>query len=380
LFLKKALNSRLDSKETIMTTSTRREVFRQIAGVAACSALLGNRRAESAEPSSRPPRIKIGQIGVGHAHASKLGVYRTSPYYEVVGIVEPDPELRKRAEAQDLYRNLPWMTQEQLLNVSGLQAVLVETRVRDSLKAAEACVTAGKHIHLDKPAGESLSHFQRILNLAEKQKLLLQMGYMFRYNPAVVMLRDFLKRGWLGNPFEVHTVMSKVVPPNDRRALAEYPGGIMFELGCHVIDLVVGVLGRPTKVTPFKQQVATGNDQLVDNMLAVFDYPHAIASVKSSAVEVHGSDRRHLVVCGTEGTFHIQPLDNPAARVALSQARGDYRAGYQDIQFPKYTRYVDDAADMARIIRGEKPSDFSYDHDLTVQTALLQACGIPAGP
>lgn len=70
------------------------------------------------------------------------------------------------------------------------------------------------------------------------------MGYMFRYNPAVVLLRDFLKRGWLGDVFEVHTVMSKVVDPASRRELAKFPGGIMFELGCHIIDLVVGVLGK----------------------------------------------------------------------------------------------------------------------------------------
>ena len=76
------------------------------------------------------------------------------------------------------------MTQEQLLKVPGLQAVLVETRVRDLLNTAEACVTAGKHVHLDKPAGESLPQLRRILDAAAKQKLLVQMGYMFRYSPA----------------------------------------------------------------------------------------------------------------------------------------------------------------------------------------------------
>ena len=47
------------------------------------------------------------------------------------------------------------------------------------------------------------------------------------------------------------------------------------------------------------------------------------------------------------------------------------------MKFPKYTRYVDDAADMARVIRGEKASDFSYEHDATVQETLLKACGLP---
>jgi len=137
------------------------------------------------------------------------------------------------------------------------------------------------------------------------------------------------------------------------------------------------VLGKPTEVASFSLHSSRLEDKLLDNMLAVLSYPRAVASVKSTALEVEGFDRRHLVVCGTEGTFHIQPLDNPAARVSLSQARGEYRKGTQEVKFGKYTRYVDDAADMARIIRGEKAADFTSDHDLAVQETLLKACGLP---
>lgn len=358
-------------------SQNRRELIKLL-GTGALANILAPGVVDRARAGSAPlPRIKIGQIGVGHAHASKLSAFRESADFEVVGIVEPDRELRSRAESQQAFRGLPWMTQEQLLNVAGVQAVLVETRVRDLLDTAESCVAAGKHIHLDKPAGESLPQFRRILNAAAEQKLLVQMGYMYRYNPGVVMLREFLSRGWLGQPFEVHAVMSKVVAPASRQELAGFPGGIMFELGCHLIDLVVGILGKPSKVTSYARHSGSADDSLLDNMLAVFEYDRSLATVKSTALEADGGERRHLVVCGTEGTFQIQPLDDPAVRVTLSTARDKYRRGYQDISLPKYTRYVDDAADMARIIRGEKPTDFSYEHDLHVQTSLLQACGLP---
>ena len=349
------------------------------AGGLLAAPMLGNlARGEQGAAGPLPPRIKIGQIGVGHGHASKLSVYRQSPDYEVVGLVEPDDRLREEAKSKKVYQGLPWMTREQLLNVPGLQAVLVETRVRDLLDTAEACVGAGLHVHLDKPAGESLPRYRRILDTAARKSLRVQMGYMYRYNPAVVLLRDVLRRGWLGDVFEVHAVMSKVVERDERTVLAEYRGGIMFELGCHVIDLVVGVLGAPTKVTAHARHSSKSDDTLVDNMLAVFDYPVATATVRSSALEVDGFERRHLVVCGTEGTFHIQPLDNPSARVAFSTARGPYRKGYQELSFPKFTRYVADAADMARVIRGEKAIDFTPQHDLAVQKAVLQASGLPA--
>src|SRR5262245_1587251 len=103
------------------------------------------------------------------------------------------------------------------------------------------------------------------------------MGYMYRYSPAVRFVREVLERGWLGEPLEVHAVMSKVVNADARREHAEFPGGMMFELGCHVIDLVVGVLGKPEDVASFKQHAAKSDDDLADNMLAVFSYPRALA-------------------------------------------------------------------------------------------------------
>ncbi|MEO1999380.1 MAG: Gfo/Idh/MocA family oxidoreductase [Planctomycetaceae bacterium] len=324
------------------------------------------------------PKIKIGQIGVGHAHASgKMGAYRNSSDYEVVGIVEPDPQLRRRAQSQSVYQGLQWMTQEQLLNVDGLRAVAVETRVRDLLDVAEICVRQRLHIHLDKPAGENLPQFKRILDDAQRQHVLVQMGYMYRYNPGFVLLRDFLKRGWLGDPFEVHCVMSKLVGVDSRRGLSEYRGGTMFELGCHVLDQVLACLGPPDKVHAFPRHSAATDDGLADNMLATLEYPRATATVRSSVNEVDGGARRHFCLCGSQGTVHIQPLDNPAARVALSQPRGKYAKGYQDVRFSKYVRYIDDAADMARIIRGEQDADFSYEHDYQVQKTLLLASALP---
>lgn len=321
-------------------------------------------------------KIKIGQMGVGHAHASKLEVYRRLADYEVVGIAEPDAALRKQAEEHAAFKGLPLLSEDQLLATPGLAAVLVETRVRDLLDTAEKCIATGKHIHLDKPAGTSLPQYRRLLEAAAKQKLLVQMGYMFRYNPAVILLRQFLKEGWLGDVFEVHTVISKVVPPAQRQELAEFSGGMMFELGCHVIDLVVSILGKPQRVLPFPRSSGP-KDGLADNMLAVFEYGRATASVRSSALEVDGGSRRHLTVCGTQGTFHIQPLDSPSVRLTLDRDRGEYKKGTHEIAMPKFTRYVADAADMARIIRGEKEADFSYEHDLAVQETVLAASGMP---
>jgi predicted dehydrogenase len=324
--------------------------------------------------SSAP--IRIGQIGVAHAHASKLNVYRRSSNYEVVGVVEENETLRRSSSDKDPYRGLTWMTRDELLSQPGLQAVLIETEIRDLLRHAKVCLEAGLHVHIDKPAGVSLRDFEQVLDIASRNERIVQMGYMYRYNPAIKLLHSFLESGWLGEIFEVHAVMSKQLSEAERKIPAAYPGGMMFELGCHLIDLVVKILGEPHSVYVSSKHSSRIEDALEDNMLAVFEYPRASATVKSSCLEVEGGNRRHLVVCGTEGTFHIEPLDNPKVRLILDRPRGPYRKGEQIIELPKYTRYVDDALEMAQAIRGEKPFPYSYAHDLAVQRTILKASGL----
>lgn len=328
--------------------------------------------------------LKYLQIGTGHPHANKISAYEKSDAWEVVGVVESNLERVEAAKKDPTYSKFDFLTLEEGLAVPGLDAVGIETDVRDLLEYAEKAIDAGYHIHLDKPAGDSLPRYKRILEKADAAGLVTQMGYMYRYNPAVQLLHRMLDAGWLGEVFETHAVMSKVMPQSSRSAIDEFAGGTMFELGCHIIDLTIGVLGEPDKITPYSRRVVESEkDTLQDNMLAVFEYPKATATVRTTALEVEGFARRHFAVCGTKGTFHIQPLDRPTVRVALSEDRqfdGEekiYKKGYSEIPFdPPYQRYVGDAEDFAQIIRGEKENPYPTSHDLAVQEAVLKAGGM----
>ncbi|HEY1172787.1 MAG TPA: Gfo/Idh/MocA family oxidoreductase [Verrucomicrobiae bacterium] len=332
-----------------------------------------------AQPAGRSGKIKIGQIGTGHAHAAgKLAAIRKFPeHFELVGVVEPDPEQREKAMRDKAYQDVTWLTEEQLLNSKGLQAVAVETEVKDLLNTAEKCIAAGKHIHLDKPAGEKFSHFQKIVENARKQKLTIQMGYMLRYNPGVQLCYRAAKEGWLGRVFSIEAAMSKALDKNSREGLKRYPGGALFELGCHVLDSAIYVLGKPQKVTAFNRSSSSANDGFADNQYAVLEYPHATAVIHSALVEVGGEARRQFTVSGEQGTVEVRPLEAPKARMSLDRVQGDYKKGWQDVEMPKMGgRYDLEFLDLAAVIRGEKAFAWSYDHDLAVQETLLKASGL----
>ena len=356
-----------------------RRRFMQNAGRFAGAGLIGPSllHIPKARASRTPEPIRVGQIGTAHAHAAgKMATLRKlSADYEVVGIVEPDPERRKDAKKRSAYRGLKWISEEQLLNQPGLQVVAVETDIPELVPTAMRCVSAAMHIHLDKPAGLSLSAFRNLLDEATRHRLTVQMGYMFRHNPAFRFCFQAAQKRWLGDVFEIHGVISKTIVAEQRRRLAVYPGS-MFELGCHLIDAMVKVLGRPDKVTGFSRHTRPEQDDLADNQLAVFEYAKCTATIRSALVEVDGQKRRQFVVCSDRGTVDIRPLEPPKLLFAPDRPVAEYKEGYQEVELPRMPgRYDDQLIELARIIRGENESQYPPEHDLAVQEAVLKASG-----
>ena len=353
-----------------MNTTSRRDFLLS----AAATTCLGMAMPATAH-AARKPKIKIGQIGTGHAHAS--GVFsqlRQTDDFEIVGIVENNPQ--RREALGDSYQGVKLISEAALLNTRGLQAVVVETEVQDLLPTAQRCVAAGMNIHLDKPAGENLADFQELLNEVDRQDLHLQMGYIYRYHTAFQFCYKAVAEGWFGDLFEVHSVMSKKVNAESRQQLGKFSGGSMFEIGCHVIDATIRILGKPKKITAHARQTHPEQDPLVDNQLAVFDYPNAIASIKSTLIEYEGFQRRQFTACGEFGTFDLRPLGGQSFRLALEHPKGDYKRGYQDVTLPKGPGiFISAFRDMAAVLRGEKKTDYPLKHELAVHEAILRSSG-----
>ena len=325
-------------------------------------------------------RIRIGQIGTKHAHASgKIQAMLNYPdTFDVVGIVEPDAARRMAMQGREPYRGLKWMTEKELLSTDGLQAVAVETDIPNLVPTATRCLKAGKHIHLDKPAGETLDACRAMHQIATDRNLTVQMGYMLRYNPAFEFATRIVRERWLGEITEVSGMMGKFINDSGRRELASIPGGGMFELACHLIDQVITLLGPPDKVTSHLRRTFPEKDSFADNQLAVFDYPKAIATIRCNHIDPMGGPRRQFSITGTQGTFEIRPLEpQPKGRLGLDRPRGQFKKGFQDVAFDKPPgRYDAEFMDLAAVLRGEKKLGWNADHDIATHEAVLRGSGM----
>lgn len=332
--------------------------------------------------------VKIAQIGIGHNHGSaKMECMRRFPQlFDVVGVCESDASWRKQRQGWKEYQGIPWMSEEEILNLPGLEAVCVEADVPHLNEVARKCVDRGLHIHMDKPAGERYSEFEAIISRAREQNLVVQLAYMYRYNPCIRYCLDMVKSGKLGQVFEIDAQMSAMHPDGYRKWLEQYRGGDMYIFGSHLIDLIVCMLGEPTRVVPFLKNSFPENSQCVDNALAVLEYPRASCTVRCTSAEPNGYYRRQLVVCGSEGTIEIKPLEKPT--IISYAKREDYVGGeihqnshpdarvYLDIPVTE-GRYDAQMRDFALAVRGEIANPFDYDHELATHRSVLRACGLP---
>ncbi len=331
-----------------------------------------------ADPVNHPNKIKVAQIGSQHAHADgKLATLRKiSDLYEVIGVVESDPVALKRIQNHPTYQGLPILSEPELFQTEGLQAIAVETSIDHLLPTARRCLEHGLHIHLDKPAGAAdIESARQLFRLAESKQLIVQMGYMFRYNPGFQLLFQALKENWLGPIREVNGMIGKKASPGLRRELAQYAGGGMFELGCHLIDSVITVLGKPESVHGFNLQ--TKDDGFADNQTAIFSYPKATAVIRCNHTDPFGGPRRSFSVTGEKGTLEIRPLEHPVVDLFLDEDQGPYQRGRQTVEFPPMEgRYAGEFRDLATIIQGKKKLAWNADHDITVQECILEASGM----
>ena len=325
-------------------------------------------------------KIKIGQIGIGHNHGeAKMKAVRKFPdLFEVIGYAEGNEHWIEKRGANKGYEGLPRMSVEEVIAKS--DAILVESDVWDLTKYAKMCIDAGKHIHMDKPASGTLEEYKYVLDTAKEKNLVVQLGYMYRYNPAVLECFEHIKNGDIGEIYSINAEMSTFHKPEYKKWLTNFGGGIMYILGSHLVDLIVYMMGEPKKITSFLKHTGLDGVDFEDNNLAVLEYDKALARIFVSSVEVNGFGRRQLVVSGSKGTVNICPLERPITMTYSDTSIADktYEDRKNVIPFEDHTadgRYDEMMQDLYAYIMGTKQNPFTYEHDYLVQKVLNEIVG-----
>lgn len=331
-------------------------------------------------------KIRVAQIGVGHDHASGfMDTMRRMPEtYEVVGVCAESAEYEGLLRTNPCYDGIPRRDRDDILGDGSIDAILVETEEHSLVPNTLLAIGAGFPVHMDKPGGEELSAFTEMVRRAEAKRLPFQMGYMYRYNPAVRMAEKMARDGELGDIIAVDAQMSVRHPPEKRAWLNRFRGGMMFFLGCHLVDMIYRFQGIPLSVTPMNRHTRTEGIDCPDYGFAVFDYGRAISFAKTSAAEVNGFDRRQLVITGTKASVELKPFEyyvkggmTTGMKVTRHEPGKEWRDNGETVALPPIGRYDKMMEEFAAAVRGDMALPYTYQSEIDVQKMVLEACGIP---
>ena len=329
-------------------------------------------------------KIKIAQIGFTHEHAAgKIkSLEKMSDVYEIAGVVNdlgsntPPEYLSDMAVPFQKYKML---SLEEVLADQEIQAVVVEVINEELVSVAMKCAENGKAIHMDKPAGVDLDLYKKLLDICREKNLPFQMGFMFRENPAFQFCIKAIRQKWIGEVISIETDMNHAYGGDAyQKYISRFSGGLMFNLGCHLIDFIAAAMGRPENVTGFLRSAPGDPENIKNNCLAILEYPNAFAVVSSCSRQNNDTQSRLIRIVGTNGTIIFSPIErfdgkSVVIEMELMEDMG-YPAGKHNIAFPVQTdRYVGQFSELSRVIRGEQNSTYTFEHDLLVHEITLAA-------
>lgn len=294
--------------------------------------------------------IKIGIIGWGFMGRTHAHALRAMPLFypgagfraEIAGICSRRLE-KAREAAEEL--NVPYYTDDyrQLLAREEIDAVSVCTPNALHEEIALAALKAGKHLYIDKPLADTAQGARRIADQAEKSGVFTRMVFNNRYLPVTLRARELVDQGRIGRvlSFEGRYLHSGSIDPNKPIGWKQtLQGGVLLDLGSHVLDLITWLCGYPEAVfcaqrtlydtRPTREGGAT-RDLSDDQTLMLLRLPGgAMGQVEASKIATGANDELTVEIRGEKGALafdlmqpnYLRFYDNTRPEAPLGGERG----------------------------------------------------------
>jgi len=133
--------------------------------------------------------VRVGVIGVGYLGQHHARIFSGLEGVELVGVA--DTESKKAGEIAEKCGCGCFAGYADLIEACDALSIVTPTTTHHAI--AMECLNAGKDLFIEKPITESLEEAKDIIEAAEKNSLILQVGHLERYNPAIIAALEMIK-------------------------------------------------------------------------------------------------------------------------------------------------------------------------------------------
>jgi scyllo-inositol 2-dehydrogenase (NADP+) len=232
-----------------------------------------------------------------------------------------------------------------LLALVDLECVVIATPNDTHFDLARRTLEAGKHVVVDKPVTLNAADARTLADLARSKGLLFAPFHNRRWDGDFLTVRDLLASGELGRVthFESHFDRFRPTIRQRWREDATRGGGLLFDLGPHLIDQALTLFGAPDTVTA---TIGAHRDHA-----SAPDYVHLQLGYSGREVVLHASALTALVpprftIHGTRGSYLKYDLDTQEDQLKAGLRPGD--AGFGGGNTPGRLRVLEDEQEVER--------------------------------
>ena len=234
---------------------------------------------------------------------------------------------------------------EGLIRDSKIDAIYIATPVHLHAVQTIAAARAGKHVLCEKPMAMNTVECDQMIQAAKENGVRLGVAYYRHFYPAVRRIREIIQSGEIGVPVLAQINAFEWFDPEPSHArgwLLERQfsgGGPMFDFGCHRIEVLIHLFGRPTLTRSLISNALFDRD-VEDTATALFEFQtgmQAVLTVTHGALEAQDT----FDVFGSKGSIHVPVLNDGAITVKTKEgSRNEFHQPAANFHLPLINEFV----------------------------------------
>ena len=274
-------------------------------------------------PESGAAPLRFGIVGYGAG-----GRYFHAPFVqaargiELVGVVARSAD-KKAQIIQDLPGVAVFDSLTDLL-AAGVDAVTVATPPVTRRDLVLEAVAAGVHVVADKPFAPSAFAAAELAEAAEEAGVVLSVYHNRRFDADILTLRKVLDSGRLGDIWRYHSRFDL----DDAGSLEAGPdGGLLRDLGSHVVDQAVWLFGDVDEVSAQLDWVDLPEGRTDAGFVVILKHANGVASYVSAS-KLNHVEKKQLLVYGADGSYEFDGTDVQAQAIFAGRRPADDVEGW----------------------------------------------------
>ena len=245
-------------------------------------------------------KLSVGLIGYGMAGRTfHAPVIQSVPNLRLKKVVERHTnEARKRYPWVEVVPDATALLQDEEINL-----VVIATPNISHFDLARQSLKANKHVVVEKPFTTTSGQAQELIDLARQQNKVISVNHNRRWDGDFQTVKKLLEGRLLGRlvEYESHYNRFRNYPrPNAWREEEGAGGGILFDLGSHLIDQAQVLFGVPQMITS-DIRVQRDFAKINDSFELILHYDDLKVTLKAGMLVREQSPR--FILHGTEGSF-----------------------------------------------------------------------------